>query len=228
MSINRIDEFAKNGDKSISGLTLTTGFPRQQKPYRQWMNYLFNLLSAKTNEVVDAVNALDVKIEPLLKPIAVGEGFFTVNNYQSASEVAAAKGYGTWQRFAEGRTLVGYSSSTSEIDEYRIMSNEFGENEHTLTVEEMPSHKHSQGDLYNKFTAKAADVNAAPDSASYIGSGSGLTVNGADNTNPITEHQVSQMSAKAWTESTEQSIGGDQPHNNIQPSIVVAYWLRTA
>lgn len=215
MSIDKISEFAVNGDKSISGLTLTTGFPRQQKPYRQWMNYLFNMVTAKTNQLVDAVNALDIKIEPLLKPIAIGEGFFTVNDYQSASEVAAAKGYGTWQRFAEGKTLVGYSSKTSDIDSYRIMGNEFGENEHKLILDETPSHKHSNSDAYNKFGAKGSETNNP-------------TANTTTEFNATEKFVVGEMSPPEWITATEQSRGGNKAHNNIQPSIVVAYWLRTA
>lgn len=214
MSINKLSEFAKNGDKSISGLTLTTGFPRQQKPYRQWMNYLFNMVTAKTNQLVDAVNALDVKIELLLKPIAIGEGFFTVTDYRSASAVATAKGYGTWQRFAEGKTLVGYSAQSGEIDDYRIMGNVFGENTHKLVTAETPSHTHSTYP-YNKFGSKASESSKE-------------TYSGGDYTKTTEEYGGGDMTAANWTLATEKSIGGNQPHNNIQPSIVVAYWLRVA
>lgn len=213
MSINKLSEFAVNGDKSISGLTLTTGFPRQQKPYRQWMNYLFNMITAKTNQLVDAVNALDVKIEPLLKPIAIGEGFFTVNDYQSASEVAAAKGYGTWQRFAEGKALVGYSAQSGELGEYRIMGNEFGANTHTLSLDESPSHKHSTAP-WNKFGARASDTTTNTTAVEF------------DRTNTTGELAVGSFTTANWTLATEKTAGGNQPHNNIQPSIVVAYWLR--
>lgn len=192
MTIQKLEEFAVNGDKSITGLNLTTGFPRQQKPFRQWMNYLFNWSTVKLNEVIDEVNNLNLKIQPLLKPIAVGEGFFTVNDYKSASEVAAAKGYGTWQRFAEGRTLVGYSSTAANGEQYRIMGNQFGANTHKLTVAEMPSHDH---DLLPR------------------GSSGGVT--GVDNGGATEAIRTGKR-------------GSDQPHNNIQPSIVVAYWLRTA
>lgn len=194
MSINRIDEFAKNGDKSISGLTLTTGFPRQQKPYRQWMNYLFNWLSAKTNQVVDEVNLLNEKVTPLLTPIRVGELFVTTTDYTSAAQVAERHGYGTWQRFAEGKTLVGYSSQTDELDDYRIMGNQFGENTHKLTIDEMPSHDHP--------------VQSA---VGTVGGGGGIDTT---YTAPYSDTGIIGLR------------GGDQPHNNIQPSIVVAYWLR--
>lgn len=212
--IKKLDEFAQNGDKSISGLTLTTGFPRQQKPFRQWMNYLFNWLAVKQNEVIDSVNALDLKVEPLLKPIAIGEVFITTASY-TAAEVAERHGYGTWQRFAEGKTLVGYSSKTTDLDDYRIMGNEFGANTHKLTVAETPSHNHSTAP-YNKFAAKASDTAL------------NSTVVGGDTNNTTEELAIGRFTDANWTLATEKPIGGNQPHNNIQPSIVVAYWLRVA
>ena len=213
MSINKLSEFAVNGDKSISGLTLTTGFPRQQKPYRQWMNYLFNWLSAKTNQLVDEVNTLNEKVTPLLTPIRVGELFVTTTDYTSAAQVAERHGYGTWQRFAEGKTLVGYSAQSGEIDDYRIMGNEFGENTHTLVTAETPSHTHSTAP-WNKFGARASDTTSNTSGVSF------------DRTNIAEELAIGNFSTANWTLATERSIGDNQPHNNIQPSIVVAYWLR--
>lgn len=196
MTIQKLEEFAVNGDKSITGLNLTTGFPRQQKPFRQWMNYLFNWSTVKLNEVIDEVNNLNLRIQPLLKPIAVGELFITTNEYTTAAQVAERHGYGTWVRFAEGRTLVGYSSTADNGEQYRIMKNQFGANTHKLTVAEMPSHTHD------------------------------ITIN-SDDTNGDYPEDAAGRAGYFRTAITE-ATGGDQPHNNIQPSIVVAYWLRTA
>lgn len=211
MTINKLDEFAKNGDKSISGLTLTAGFPLKQKPYRQWFNWILNNITAKTNELVTDVNKnsqavidnanaitnLDNKVAPLFEPIRVGELFFTTNDYQSPQDVRDRHGYGTWVRYAEGRTLVGYSQKESDPASYKTMGNEFGENTHKLTIDEMPSHNH-------KMYAAGDDTsgNNWVDGANYKGS--------------LTNSKVIE------------NTGGDSPHNNIQPSIVVAYWLRTA
>lgn len=159
---------------------------------------------------------------------AVGDIYTTTIKYPDAAAVAAHHGYGTWVRYAEGRTVVGQSTKAADPDDYKTIGNTFGENEHTLTIEEMPSHKHSKGDIYDKFLAKASDVLALPPNSGYIGNGSGLTPNGFDNNNNGSEYQAGQMSVKGWNESTEASVGGDQPHNNIQPSIVAGCWLRTA
>lgn len=53
MSINKIIEFAKTGDKNITDLDLERGFPSKLKPARQWWNYLFNLYALKINEIID-------------------------------------------------------------------------------------------------------------------------------------------------------------------------------
>lgn len=193
MTIQKLEEFAVNGDKSITGLNLTTGFPRQQKPFRQWMNYLFNWLASKTNEIIQGVNILELKVDILSRPVRVGEIFITTQEYATATQVAARHGYGTWVRFAEGRTLVGYSSTADNGEQYRIMKNTFGENTHKLTVAEMPNHNHT---LPGENT-------------------SAMTGGGAAGGTVTTQKPTSYS-------------GGDQPHNNIQPSIVVAYWLRTA
>ena len=159
----------------------------------------------------------------------VGDIYTTTINHVSAAAVAAHHGYGTWVRYAEGRTVVGQSTKAADPDDYKTIGNTFGENEHKLTIEEMPSHKHSKGDIYNKFSAKASDVLSDSNSAQYITpTGDGMTGRNWDNNTASNEYQTGQMSAKGWNESTEASVGGDQPHNNIQPSIVAGCWLRTA
>lgn len=235
MTINKLDEFAKNGDKSISGLILTAGFPLKQKPFRQWFNWILNDITKKTNELVTDVNGnsqavidnanaivnLDNKVAPLFEPIQVGELFVTTNDYQSPQDVMVRHGYGTWVRYAEGKTLVGYSQKAGDPASYKTMGNEFGANTHKLTIPEIPSHKHSQNEIFNKFAARASDV-----TAEYATSAK--TVTDADNVSAEVNLMVSGQNTKAWTESTELSVGADEPHNNIQPSIVAAYWLRTA
>lgn len=218
MTINKIDEFAKNGDKSISGLTLTAGFPLKQKPYRQWFNWILNNITAKTNELVTDVNKnsqavidnanaitnLDNKVAPLFEPIQVGELFVTTNDYQSPQDVRDRHGYGTWVRYAEGRTLVGYSQEASDPDSYKTMGNEFGANTHSLTEEQGAPHSHNLN----------------------IQGGTGATLS-----NPIDiDSQVKGFFSKKTIEGFDviQTSGSGEPHNNIQPSIVAAYWLRTA
>lgn len=224
MTIEKIEDFAENGDKSIQGLNLSTGFPRQQKPFRQWMNYLFNWLSSKTNEVIDEVNKISDDVQPLFQPIRVGELFLTTVDYTSATQVAERHGYGTWVRYAEGRTLVGYSSKESDPDEYRIMGNEFGENEVTLTKAQMPKHKHAPSAQYSRFAAVFGDwqdVDGPANTPESFKDSNDLGIRDSDN------DIVARMPMAEWNKAKETEQGGDAAHNNIQPSIVVGYWLRT-
>ena len=130
------------------------------------------------------------------EPIKVGDIYTTTISHTNADAVATHHGYGTWERYSEGRALVGFSTKSEHSESYKTMGAEFGENEHTLTIAEMPSHTH---DI--KINADDTNGNYPEDAAGRAGN-----------------------FRTAITEST----GGDQPHNNIQPSKVVAHWLRTA
>jgi hypothetical protein len=105
-------------------------------------------------------------------------------------------GYGTWERFGKGKTLVGFSDSISnEVPEWvKTAGRDFGEYEHKLTVEELASHRHGGA------VSIRSDVDA--------------DVGGRD----ATIHS---------TYTSSELAGGDQPHNNVQPSIVVYFWKRT-
>lgn len=106
-------------------------------------------------------------------------------------------GYGSWERFAQGRTLVGFTDSISNsLPEWvKRSGSEFGEYEHTLTKEEMPSHAHG----------------GIPEVRSNVDADLG----GKDAT------------VRASTVDSN-SVGGDRPHNNVQPSIVVYFWKRVS
>ncbi len=105
-------------------------------------------------------------------------------------------GYGSWQRFGRGKTLVGFSDEVSNtIPEWtKVAGTEFGEYKHKLTVDEMPSHSHNSAKIRTDIDLD----NGGRDS-------------GVWNDNAPTT-----------------STGGDAPHNNVQPSLVVYFWKRTA
>ncbi|HEO1829104.1 phage tail protein [Acinetobacter baumannii] len=61
--MDKLEEFSLNGPKNTDGLTLLSGFPSNQKPARQWFNWLFNSLTKKINEIIDAIqNNSDAEI----------------------------------------------------------------------------------------------------------------------------------------------------------------------
>lgn len=63
--INNLIEFAENGEKDITSLNQTNGFPAALKPARQWFNFLFNSLTSKVNEIITQVNTNKANIESI-------------------------------------------------------------------------------------------------------------------------------------------------------------------
>lgn len=101
----------------------------------------------------------------------------------------------TWTRFAAGRMVVGYDSSDTDFD---TIGETGGEKTHTLTVDEMPSHRHNIGQTYSGY--RVYQGGSAPN-AIYTG--------------------------YAVAEPTNY-VGGGQAHNNMPPYITAALWRRTA
>lgn len=124
----------------------------------------------------------------------VGDIYITTANGDPSERL----GYGTWQRFGEGRTLVGFTTSVSNtIPEWaKVIGSEFGEYDHKLTIAEMPSHNH---EIY--AAGNDSSGNRGLDGADYTGN------------SPVDS-------------SVMKNTGGNVAHNNVQPSIVVYFWKR--
>ena len=67
MALVKLIEFAKEGSKSIAGLVLDFGFPREEKPAREWFNYLFNATFRTINDLIDEINQMRIELEFLKK-----------------------------------------------------------------------------------------------------------------------------------------------------------------
>lgn len=63
MAITKLVEFSKTGPKNTDGLALESGFPSDQKPARQWFNWLFNSLAVKVNEIIDQLEQPENRIK---------------------------------------------------------------------------------------------------------------------------------------------------------------------
>jgi len=100
-------------------------------------------------------------------------------------------GFGTWSAFGAGRVLVGLDAGDTDFD---TVEETGGAKTHTLTIDEMPSHTHTQA--------------------------------GSDNSAPL--QFGSPVDDFGEVDSETGATGGDQPHNNLQPYIVVYMWKRTA
>lgn len=136
------------------------------------------------------VVTMDVLLK-VLQNYKVGDIYLTTN--QASPNVTL--GYGTWERYGEGRALVGVSTKAADPDWTKGISSIYGAYTHQLSADELPSHKHG-----------------------ITGGG------GEEGSNRYPDSTAASISATTQTDET----GGDQPHNNVQPSITVFVWRRTA
>lgn len=197
MDINEIVVFAKDGERSEAGLTKTDGFPRYEKPARQWFNSLFFDFTSKINELVIATNKL-INAEPY----GVGDLYLTVKAHGSAAAVKTYHGYGTWQRFGEGKALVGLSTQSAAPTWTKTNSETFGDYTHTLTQEELPS------EAFKLKTSSHHDVREHGGGGdSYAGG------------NQVNTFQSVSSALSGWE---------GRPHDNVQPSIVIEVWVRVS
>ncbi len=108
----------------------------------------------------------------------------------------------TWERI-KGRVLVGVDEDDND---FNTALKTGGEKKHTLTVEEMPSHKHDIKD--------------------NTGTWAGFWKTNAASGNSW--HMASRGDSGAYSWLYAQPTGGGEAHNNLQPYITVYIWRRTA
>lgn len=126
----------------------------------------------------------------------VGDIYITTINENPLDRL----GYGTWARFGEGRTLVGFSTSVSNStpEWVKISGTTYGSYNHKLSVAELPSHTHDLS--ISRFTQIGHDSSEESDK---------------------TVDKIGTMDS-GYVGST----GSNAEHNNVQPSIVVYFWKR--
>ena len=142
-------------------------------------------------------------LQELLK-IKIGDLYTTTVNENPSTRL----GYGTWVRFAEGRTLVGFSSSISNStpEWVKTPDSEFGEYAHKLTVEELPTFR-------VETPMSRAGSHPTDNDWTWLSSAGGFANDGTTDSAGLRKSNPA---------------GGDRPHNNVQPSKIVFIWLRTA
>lgn len=109
---------------------------------------------------------------------------------------------GTWEKIAEGQCLIQAGG------DYTLGSTG-GEATHCLTVNEMPSHEHTGGLVYNYKLANR-----------------GIAGNAID-TNGQQFLWIDQSSHSASSILHTNNGGGGASHNNMQPYLAVNIWKRT-
>lgn len=142
---------------------------------------------------------------------------------------------GTWQLLPEGTILLAGSTSGT----YKVGADsqtgsgykEYGENSHTLTANEIPSHTHGNKSLSGSFKARRYGSSGTGAQIVYTPTGSVSIstdttelgrINVAGQTGGISDVVTINASHE------HDSYGGGQPHNLMQKSIAVYVWIRTA
>ena len=116
---------------------------------------------------------------------------------------------GTWERYGQGKTLVGLNESETEFSTVNKIG---GEKTHTLTINEMPSHNHQigSGDGSNGLI-----IGSAPESNILVGVNNYYIKYDGVGNGPSTYLNT-------------YNVGGSSDHNNLQPYITVYMWKRTS
>ncbi|WP_277561363.1 phage baseplate protein [Acinetobacter beijerinckii] len=202
--IENLIAFAENGEKDITGLNQTNGFPAALKPARQWFNYLFNSISVKINEVIERVNNNSTSLEGITDyflPIGTIISSFDADFNPNIKYPGT-----TWVLHAQGKVAVGLSTQTFDPEWTKTIGTKFGEFDHQLTTDELP--------IFSlNYPNQWAGMNPPNIVEIYSHDDIGWAKDGAADTS-LLQHT--------------DSVGADQPHNNVQPSIVEARWRRTA
>lgn len=133
---------------------------------------------------------------------------------------------GTWEKFAQGKTLFGMDEGDTAFASNGLTG---GEKEHTLTVNEMPSHKHvGTQEISSSSPAGTIKSGTGPWQEGPFEQGT-MIAEFTPETNSQTVYNPgkSPLSRKVQVDYGI-SNGGGQPHNNLPPYIVVIMWKRTA
>lgn len=108
---------------------------------------------------------------------------------------------GTWVAWGKGQVPVGVDTSDSD---FNTVEKTGGEKEHTLTVDEMPSHSHIQ--TWNGTIMVGGGSGGESTNGTYLNEG-------GNGTYPAT---------------LTNNVGNSHSHNNLQPYITCYMWKRTA
>lgn len=166
----------------------------------------------KFNELMEAIkNREDVK---------VGDLYLTTINFETPEAVAAHKGFGAWERFGDGHALVARASDLNEIAPswMKTIGNSDGEYKHALTADENAKHVH-------RVVATRDEYNGV-----FYDNANGFILESKTPANISLAIKSDRVEDDNYTILPQEwaSSGKGKPHNNIQPSIIIGIWKRTA
>ena len=186
-----------------------------------FLNSNWSDLDTLLKTLQDEITAAEVRAQ-----IPVGGLYFSGSDDTPATTL----GYGTWVAHAEGRAIVGVGAngeSTWAVDEER------GEEEHLLLEATMPAHVHLISEITDGVAESAgAHTHSYTDSSDDNLDGGGVFPSTGGFKLRKEARTTGSNGAHTHTVNVppivSEATGGGGAHNNIQPSIGVYVWRRTA
>lgn len=149
--------------------------------------------------------------------------------YESTDSTSPATLFGgTWEAMDAGRVLVAQGKAATGTTFTAGATG--GEETHTLTTSEMPSHAHGRGTMNIAGTVCSAyGETKTTTSGAFTLENTGGRQDGGDGHDgePILTSTIYFDASKNWTGQTS-TVGGDASHNNMQPYEVIYRWKRVA
>ena len=177
-------------DNNASSVTISPTAPPTPNNGQMWVD-------TSDNGVADLVTAVGNMLHP------VGSVYISIDSANPATYL----GFGTWEAWGSGHVPVGVDAGQTE---FNTVEKTGGAKTHTLTVAQMPAHKHT-------FTEVQRPVWWISD-ARYGAGGSVYS-----QTNTTTQYATMESTLN----SAIQNTGGGGAHNNLQPYITCYMWKRT-
>lgn len=171
-------------------------------------------------QVAAAITAAKLAMFP------VGSVYITINDNNPALFIG-----GTWARIGQGRTLIGVGTGTDNNEtEQAFQPNESGgEYTHTLSVSEMPAHRHwISGAAYDDGNMSHSGSNSQD--FGLVGDAGSYTSYDQCKGNGRYDAWCGGAAAGGASGKGTNSANGyaNDAHTNIQPYITVFFWQRTA
>ena len=109
-----------------------------------------------------------------------------------------------WETVGNGHALVTRGHDNSRPDWMRYLANTGGEDSHQLSIDEMPRHRFELADTWGGYKPDDDEWHRMGDANGHANDGI----------------------ADTWGYQRTNYLGNNQPHNNIQCSIVIGVWRR--
>ena len=158
------------------------------KVFQRVKSFVASQLNSKASAIHTHTSSDITDLYNLIYPI--GSIYLSVNSVDPSTLFG-----GTWEKIKDKFLL-------SDGDTYSIGSTG-GEATHTLTIDEMPSHRHTSVRRYN-----------GTDDNNFSG----------HIANAVESNDTSTLQEQLYTDYT----GGSQPHNNMPPYLAINVWKRVA